>query len=108
MVGNCSNNAHPDMWFPELKVYARWGRPKELEINRNVTNAITALSICKDCPITDECLAEGMRDENLTNGIWGGKMAGERLDLAGLDKETMLAQWELEVERAVMARSQKQ
>jgi len=45
--------------------------------------------MCRICPVKTECLAEGMRQENMTNfdstsgSIWGGKFLGERLNIRG-------------------------
>lgn len=41
-----------------------------------------AISLCNSCPKQAECLEEGMRPENLAYGIWGGRLAGERLIMA--------------------------
>lgn len=49
---------------------------------RIADDVMIALSICEDCPIKAECLAEGMKPENIEHGIWGGMLAGERIILA--------------------------
>lgn len=91
MRGSCTDSKTPDLWFPESvepttnsdKTYMR-------RVEVMINNSRQALAICAECPIKEPCLAEGMREENLEHGIWGGTMAGERLLLAGiveLDKD---------------------
>ena len=38
-----------------------------------------ALTICNRCPMRTKCLELGLRDDDLTHGIWGGYLVGERL-----------------------------
>jgi len=40
---------------------------------------ITAKNICGSCPSKDRCLEFGNQPNDLPYGIWGGKMAGERI-----------------------------
>lgn len=65
----------PDLWFPEMP----HGRPHPPTIGRIAEGVRVALEICETCPFKYPCGEEGMRAENLPYGIWGGKMAGERL-----------------------------
>jgi len=44
-----------------------------------IDNSLEALAICAECPIKEACRAEGMKPENIDNGIWGGTLAGERI-----------------------------
>lgn len=80
--GACSYHPNPDLWFPE---YERGGKPSNAERRLLAKRSLMAISICNSCPIQDECLEEGMKDENLENGIWGGMLAGERILMAGVD-----------------------
>jgi hypothetical protein len=90
IVGNCTNDENPDWWFPEPPV----GRVTEQSIIRLTSQINYALQLCYSCPVKEECLAEGMKMEhmpsgktgwgNLPFGIWGGKMAAERLEMAGI------------------------
>ena len=94
-VGNCAGDENPDWWVPELPVGAY--SDEALEILVNQTNY--ALELCSTCPIKEQCLAEGMKTfsspnngvimwGNLPHGIWGGKMAAERLEMAGIKRES--------------------
>jgi hypothetical protein len=57
-----------------------------------------ALQLCSSCPVKDECLAEGMKQEemrgsiigwgNLPFGIWGNTMPHERLEKVGITPRT--------------------
>lgn len=88
--GNCTGDKNPDYWFPELP----HGRITTEKVQRVASQINYALKLCASCPIKDECLSEGMQTEdmpsgkvgwgNLPFGIWGGKMAAERLAMAGI------------------------
>jgi hypothetical protein len=80
LIGLCSTHHDPDLWFPEEQISR--GRPTRANHQRMVTRALTAISICQSCPARSECLTEGMREENIEHGIWGGMLAGERISLA--------------------------
>lgn len=80
MIGLCSTHPEPDLWFSEEQPTR--GRPNRATHQRMVEQAIKAMSICQSCPVIAECLTEGMKDENLEYGIWGGMMAGDRIVLA--------------------------
>lgn len=92
--GNCTGDANPDWWFPELprnRISAR-----ALEVLTSQTKY--ALQLCASCPVKTECLAEGMKTEtmrgnvvgwgNLPFGIWGGTMPYERLEMVGITPRT--------------------
>lgn len=80
MIGLCSSHPNPDMWFPEGQVNV--GRPTRKAHRIMVENAIEAMAICRECPVRARCLEQGMRDENIEHGIWGGMLAGDRIILA--------------------------
>lgn len=82
MLGLC-RNYDPELWFPEMPV-GHTGNAKMIAL-RNATN--NAIDICGACPIQIRCLEEGMKDENLAYGIWGGVMAGERIIWTGKNRE---------------------
>lgn len=85
MQGACSNSDNPDLWFSDTIESTGSGRvPKAVE-QRMINDALFALSICASCPMTEACLAEGMKDENIDNGIWGGTLSGERILKARTD-----------------------
>ena len=92
--GNCTGDANPDWWFPELPT----GAPSDEAIKAIAEQTNYALKLCSSCPVKEECLAEGMKTEtfrngsiagwgNLPYGIWGGLMAAERLEIAGVKRE---------------------
>lgn len=83
MIGLCTNHPHSDMWFPEeLPTQRGSGRPSRRKHIQMMENAITAMAICSACPVKAQCLEEGMREENIEHGIWGGLMAGDRIYLS--------------------------
>lgn len=52
---------------------------------------LVAKAICSTCPEIQRCLEYGSSDNDLPYGIWGGKMAGERiLDLGYIRSELPL------------------
>lgn len=73
--GICADHINPDMWFVEFGS----GRPSHAKFLAVVDESKQAVELCNACPIKAECLAEGMQDDNLPYGIWGGLHAGERL-----------------------------
>lgn len=82
MNGLCTGHEDPDLWFSDTVESTGSGRlPASVESDM-ARRALAALAICANCPITSECLAEGMKPENIENGIWGGKLSGERIQLA--------------------------
>jgi hypothetical protein len=83
LVGNCTGDPYPDTWFPEFDSN-RPSRAKLLELSSSIKYAKQS---CSTCPISDDCLIEGMKDENLSHGIWGGLLAGERILSLGKVRE---------------------
>jgi len=91
--GNCTGDANPDWWFPELPT----GAPSDETMKAIAEQTNYALQLCSSCPVKQECLAEGMKTSvsskgiegwgNLPYGIWGGLMAAERLEIAGVKRE---------------------
>lgn len=84
----CTGNPDPDLWFSDSSSDStrRGGDPETRE--RDIARALVALSICSICPIQRECLAEGMKPQNIDYGIWGGTLPGERLIDAGRSPTT--------------------
>ena len=84
--GSCVGSDDPDMWFagevditdPNSSVNGS-SQANKVEVDR----AITALSVCKNCPAKDDCLELGKHGQQLYFGIYGGTMAGERLAMMG-------------------------
>lgn len=76
----CAGHPDPDLWhYQSSKDKNEW----ELATWR----IAEAKTICNLCPVKDECLAEGMKEENLMStslilgAIYGGLMVGERLNI---------------------------
>lgn len=78
IIGNCTGDSNPDAWFPEL---AR-GNPSDTKMLALATEVRRAIGECYTCPNQVECLEEGMQPKNLSYGIWGGRLAGERMLMA--------------------------
>ena len=76
--GLCTDDENPDAWFPTVP---NGGRPAT--ILKNMAPEIKyAIGLCSSCPIQEKCLEEGMKPENLAYGIWGGRLAGQRIAMA--------------------------
>lgn len=85
MQGLCTGHENPDLWFSESidsDIDNYHINEHSAEYQQRIANVKTALSICGQCPSKTECLAEGLKKENLDNGIWGGTLPGERLLLS--------------------------
>lgn len=73
----CKDYPDPDLWHYETSMVKD-------EAELNAWRMAEAKRICAICPVKAECLAEGLRDENMlifnsTEGsIWGGQTLGER------------------------------
>jgi hypothetical protein len=80
--GLCSGHPDPDLWHYEN---TRFPDEQQLEVLRS----IQAIELCNSCPVRAQCLAQGMENENIVNGIggcgtiWGGLMTSERALIAG-------------------------
>jgi hypothetical protein len=79
IVGLCATSDNPDMWFPDIPQGAT-SQKKMMALGTSVARAI---NICNRCPKQEACLDEGMKDENLAFGIWGGMIAGDRVIASG-------------------------
>lgn len=73
--GICADHIDPDIWFVDFGTT----RPSHAKFLEVVGESKQAVAMCNACPIKDECLAEGMEEQNIAYGIWGGLHAGERL-----------------------------
>lgn len=78
-LGNCYGDDNPDAWFPDVPQGA-FSVKKQAILGAETRRAI---ALCNSCPKKQACLKEGMKDENLGYGIWGGMLAGERVILSG-------------------------
>ncbi len=86
--GLCVGHDDPDLWFAgevELLEGEVWRNTKDQtrRVNIEIDKAISALSVCKNCPAKENCLELGMRGPQLHFGIYGGTMPGERLAMLG-------------------------
>lgn len=70
----CRSN--PDQWFLELPLKGKHYKVAEAKVVRKSKEAIET---CFLCPARLECEQEGMKEENLEWGIWGGTTPAERL-----------------------------
>jgi hypothetical protein len=85
MQGLCTGHETPDLWFSESVDSDGENSNTNVdsaEYKQRITNVQTALAICNQCPVKAECFTEGMKRENLDDGIWGGSLPGERIILA--------------------------
>ncbi len=85
MQGLCTGHENPDLWFSESVDSDGKNSNTNIdsaEYKQRIINVQTALAICNACPTKAECFDEGMKRENLDNGIWGGSLPGERIILA--------------------------
>lgn len=82
----CAGSPDPDMWFPEGEGLGQrvgsYGRPTIESQRKMIETALIAMDICRKCPVRADCLIEGMKEDNIEHGIWGGIMAGDRILLA--------------------------
>jgi hypothetical protein len=78
IIGNCTGDSNPDAWFPELTR----GNPSDTKMLALAIEVRRAIGECYTCPNRAECLEEGMQPKNLSYGIWGGRLAGERILMA--------------------------
>ena len=84
--GTCLSHDDPDIWFAgevDLADPNSSVNTNSLEARKQVEDAITALSICRNCPAKDNCLEIGKSGDSLQYGIYGGTMPGERLAMVG-------------------------
>lgn len=78
--GNCVAHPDPDLWHYENSMFAD---EKELQALRSVE----AISLCRTCPVKNQCLTQGLEDENLQDWggwgtIWGGELLSDRYMMA--------------------------
>ena len=78
IIGNCTGDSNPDAWFPELTR----GSPSDTKMLSLAIEVRRAIGECFTCPNQAGCLEEGMQPKNLSYGIWGGRLAGERILMA--------------------------
>jgi WhiB family redox-sensing transcriptional regulator len=75
------------------QTYARC-RTEDSEMFFDYTRYEDAKLICSVCPVIQECLADGIRQDKelgrsgVTGGIWGGYTPEERQQLKGVSNET--------------------
>lgn len=79
MIGVCASHIDPDLWFPEFGP----GLITDNKAKAMAEQVSHAVELCKSCPIMVECLEEGLLEENITYGIWGGLLPAQRLASQG-------------------------
>lgn len=68
----CRDHYEPDIFFPE----------DYRDMAERAQVAAQALAACSICPEVDACFRFGMEKENVSYGIYGGTLSGERMALA--------------------------
>lgn len=91
LVGNCTNHVNPDLWHPEMPN----GRPSKRVLDNLVEDILIAKEYCNTCPSKERCLEIGSQPKDLPYGIWGGKLAGERILALGHVRSDFAQQSEL-------------
>lgn len=76
--GLCFGHPNPDLWYPEMPP-GQPGLSYSPHMVALATQIRTAFDICDACPVKETCRRNGMAPENLSFGIWGGLLPGERL-----------------------------
>ena len=94
--GSCVGSDDPDMWFAgevDITELSSSVNGSSQATKLEVDKAIKALSVCKNCPVKDDCLELGKHGQQLYYGIYGGTMAGERLSMMGrVTKNSLIKQ----------------
>ena len=67
---------NPELWY-QWEDYV-WSTREAL------MSAVCAIKVCNQCPVKLLCLKEGLKDDNINYGIWGGLMPVERLRLKNM------------------------
>ena len=83
--GLCTGSSDPDLWFSDTpdQLPGKRGHVGVEKRRQMIARTVAAISICEACPAKQACLAEGMKQQNIDFGVWGGTLPGERLLLAG-------------------------
>ncbi len=86
--GLCVGHENPDLWFAgevDRDDNEVWTNTREQRgrLKLEVDKAVSALSVCSNCPAKVNCLELGKRGPQLYYGIYGGTMPGERLLMLG-------------------------
>ena len=89
LVGNCTGSKTPDDWYPEMGS----GQVTQKRLDNFKAKVQHVVDLCNSCPIKDACLEQGMLPENLRFGIWGGKLAGQRMIMAGYTKDDFISEY---------------
>lgn len=82
--GLCVGSDNPDLWFAgevEQEIGEKWTNTKaqKQKVLLEIDKAVSALSVCSNCPAKVNCLELGLRGTQVYYGIYGGTMPGERL-----------------------------
>ena len=88
-IGNCTGSPTPDDCYPEMGS----GPVTQKRLDTFKAKVQSTIDLCNSCPIKDACLEQGMLPENLQYGIWGGKLAGQRMNMAGFTKDDFQSEY---------------
>lgn len=91
LIGACSNSSDPDLWQPEPPN----GRPTKVMMRTLAKRTNDAITICNNCPERQRCLEFGNQPNDLPYGIWGGKIAGQRILELGYIRSELAPQSDL-------------
>ena len=90
----CAGHPDPELWS---YTFAKGEHDRMVQAYR----IIEAQDICSECPVRNECLAQGLKDENMLDGtIWGGLMFYERQKITRTHKWRII-KGEVELARLV-------
>jgi hypothetical protein len=75
----CQRHYDPNLWWYD---YPLPSQPDERA--ETILRVSVALEYCSACPVRKECLAEGLKTDNLHAGsIWGGMLFSDRRRMLG-------------------------
>ena len=75
----CQRHYDPDLWWYNYPLHTQ---PDER--SETILRVSVALEYCSACPVRKECLAEGLKTDNLHAGsIWGGMLFSDRRRMLG-------------------------
>lgn len=64
----CNGDSDPEAWWLDFNIE-----------NIDIPRLGRALTMCRSCPVQQQCLRVGLSDSEINTGIWGGLLPGERI-----------------------------
>lgn len=104
MTGLCTTHENPDLWFEDSGdlFEKRLGSTNpNIKFEQRRANMLIAMEICTKCPIRTNCLTEGLKEENLDFGIWGGMLPGERILLANSHQASSFRKYRIRTAKSI-------